>query len=106
MINFLQFFKMYFSLLASASQVILALLGVIIILGWILSFVEGISFFKALYFSFITALTIGYGDVIPCKPLGRIISVLQGITGMIFAGIMVAAAIKSLELSSQRRKKR
>jgi len=93
MINVLKFFKTYFSLLASASQVLIALFVTVVILGAVISIVEKINFWDAQYLSFITALTIGYSDLTPHTPLGKIISILLGIAGMVFVGIMVAAAI-------------
>ncbi|RDH91245.1 MAG: hypothetical protein DIZ77_03635 [endosymbiont of Seepiophila jonesi] len=43
--------------------------------------------------SFITAMTIGYGDFTPKKPLSRLLAILLGIIGVIFTGIIVAAAV-------------
>ncbi len=97
MINVLEFLKTYFSLLASAIQVLFSLFITVVLLGAIISIVEKIDFWDAQYFSFITALTIGYGDVTPHTLLGKVMSILLGIIGMIFIGIMVAAAIKSIE---------
>lgn len=97
MINVLEFLKTYFSLLASAIQVLFSLFITVVLLGAIISIVEKIDFWDSQYFSFITALTIGYGDVTPHTLLGKVMSILLGIIGMIFIGIMVAAAIKSIE---------
>ena len=104
MINVLKFFKIYFSLLASAIDVLLSLFAAVVLLGAIMSIVEKIDFWTAQYFSFITALTIGYGDITPHTPLGKAVSILLGIIGMIFTGIMIAAAIKSLEKISLERR--
>lgn len=97
MINVGGFFKVYFLLLAQAYQVLISLLIAIVLLGYTISIVEGKSFWEAQYFAFITALTIGYGDITPHTPLGKFISILLGISGMVFSGILIAAAIKSLE---------
>jgi len=57
---------------------------------------EDISFGKALYFSFITGLTIGYGDVVMKTPAGQVLSVLIGLTGIIFTGVIVAVAVETV----------
>jgi len=92
-----KFFEIYISLIVYASPILMFLFIIVIILGGVLSIVENIDFGNALYLAFITALTIGYGDLTPHTNLGKIISILLGTVGMIFVGIMVAAAIKSLE---------
>ncbi len=100
MINVLKFFRIYFSLLIAAIQVWGILFIVIIILAFVLSMVEQMSLGDALYLSFITILTVGYGDIVPHSFAGKIISIMLGFIGMIFMGIFVAAAIKSLEKAS------
>ncbi len=100
MINLWKFFKIYVSLIASAIMILLVLLAVILLLGYIFHLEENIKLGKALYFSFITVLTIGYGDITPHTIIGKIISILLGIIGVVFIGIMTAAAIKSLEKAS------
>jgi len=66
-------------------------------LGVVISIVEKIDFWNAQYLSFVTALTIGYGDLTPHTPFGKIICIILAIIGMVFIGIMTAAAIKSIE---------
>jgi voltage-gated potassium channel len=58
--------------------------------------VEKVSFGEALYFSFITGLTIGYGDIVPGTVIGRITSVLLGFIGILFSGVVVGIAVQSV----------
>jgi hypothetical protein len=44
----------------------------------------------------LTALTIGYGDITPKTTIGHILSVLIGLIGMIFVGLIVAIASRAL----------
>ena len=57
---------------------------------------EKVSFGKAVYFAFITGLTVGYGDIVPSTAIGQIIAVLLGLIGILFAGVVVAAAVQSV----------
>jgi voltage-gated potassium channel len=44
-------------------------------------------------------LTIGYGDIVVKTPFARLLAVLLGLIGIIFTGIMVAAALRAVERS-------
>ena len=57
---------------------------------------EKMSFGKAVYFSFITGLTVGYGDIVPATAIGRIISVVLGLTGILFTGLVVAVTVEAV----------
>ena len=46
----------------------------------------------AFYFSFVTALSIGYGDVIPVGAL-RILAVIEGIAGLLVFGCVIAKLV-------------
>jgi Ion channel len=46
----------------------------------------------AIYFSFVTALSIGYGDVIPVGPL-RILAILEGAAGLLIFGCLVSKLV-------------
>ena len=46
-----------------------------------------------LYFSFISQLTIGYGDISPTHPLGKVLSMIQGMVGAIFMGGLIASLL-------------
>lgn len=57
---------------------------------------------ETIYFCAITALTIGYGDVIPTTALGRIIAVLLGLLGLLVTGVVTAAAVHGIQVAAQR----
>ena len=50
------------------------------------------GFATAIYFSFVTALSIGYGDVIPTGPL-RILAVIEGIAGLLVFGCVISKLV-------------
>ena len=50
------------------------------------------GFGTAIYFSFVTALSIGYGDVIPIGPL-RVLAVIEGIAGLLVFGCVISKLV-------------
>jgi voltage-gated potassium channel len=50
--------------------------------GWLFALAEHYPFTTGLYWSVITAATVGYGDVIPHDPVGRLIAVAAAITAI------------------------
>jgi len=85
-----------FEILRIVSPVIGFLLLVIAGLGVAVAYVEGWTLGDGIYFAFVTALTIGYGDLTAKRTLGRIIAIMIGFSGIIFTGVMVAVAVQSL----------
>ena len=77
-------------------ELVVGLLLLIVGGGFAISVVERLTVGKALYFAFITSMTIGYGDITPETSAGRAISVAIGMIGTILTGIVVAIATRSL----------
>jgi len=48
------------------------------------------------YFSYITLMTIGYGDVTPVSAVARVLAVLEGVIGMAFTTIILATLVSIL----------
>lgn len=67
-----------------------------IILGFIVGLLEGWPWGDSLYFTFITGLTIGYGDFVPRTVVGRLLSILIGIGGILLTGLVAAVGVKAL----------
>jgi voltage-gated potassium channel len=72
----------------------------------LMSIVEGVSIGNSMYLSFITAFTIGYGDITPVTIIGRVLSVIIGLIGIIFTGLVVAIATRALVSTIQEEKKK
>ena len=62
-----------------------------------IAYLEKMPFADALYFTFITGLTVGYGDIAPVTLLGRVIAILTGLLGVIVSGLIVAVAVYALK---------
>ena len=87
----------FWQIIWRVKAVITALLLIIVIGAFLIASIEQLPLGEAVYFSFITGLTIGYGDIAPGTPAGRVISILLGINGILFTGLIVAAAVHALE---------
>ena len=72
------------------------LLVLIVGLGVVTGLVEGWSVQESVYFSFVSGLTIGYGDFAPKTLLGRGPAIANGICGMLVTALVAAIAVKAL----------
>ncbi len=71
-----------------------AFIGIFVAGAAMIAYLEKLSFGDALYFSFVTGLTVGYGDISPESVFGRVIALLLALTGMLLTGVMVATAVE------------
>ena len=71
--------------------------AVVLICAFVLSRYEDTGFEDAVYFSLITALTVGFGDITPTSRVGKMITVLLALLGLFLMGIFVAIASAALE---------
>ena len=51
------------------------------------------NFSTAIYFSFVTITTLGYGDISPAMPLARFLVYMEAIVGVFYMAILVASLI-------------
>jgi voltage-gated potassium channel len=72
-------------------QLVLMLLG-----AGTIAAVEKIPIGDAVYFAFVTALTIGYGDIVAHSVAGRVVSILLGVVGILFTGLVVSVAVHAV----------
>lgn len=62
------------------------------------------SGFTSMYFSFTTLATLGYGDITPATDIARMLTMLEGMTGTLFVGVMIARLVCLYSASGQIRK--
>ncbi len=74
------------------SGVVLAMAGTGLAIGRI----EGWRIGEALYFTFVTGLTIGYGDVTPKHLAGRLLALMIGVAGVMLTGLIAAISVQAL----------
>ena len=79
---------------------LLVFLGLVIVaLGQIVTRVEKWKLFDGLYWTLITATTVGYGDICPLKKSSKILSALIALLGLIFTGLIVAVALNTTSIA-------
>jgi hypothetical protein len=66
-------------------------------LGAVIGFLERWSVSEAIYFTFVTALTIGYGDLAPKRISSRMIALAIGFSGILLTGLVAALGVRSLQ---------
>jgi len=93
-----KFSKTFAKLFWAARAVLGALILLEVVFAMIISWIEPINFGDAVYMTFITSLTIGYGDFVPVTPLGKTICVIVAFTGMLFLGLAVAIGTQALRM--------
>ena len=76
--------------------VLSVLIAMQLALGLLTSFVEGWSVGDAVYFTFITGLTIGYGDLVPTHTLTRALAIGIGYFGLFVTGVIAAMAVYAM----------
>jgi CBS domain containing-hemolysin-like protein len=73
-----------------------ALLGLIVGLGLVVGLLEHWPIQDSIYFSFVTGLTIGYGDLAPKTLLTRTLAIVIGACGVLLTALVAAMAVKAL----------
>lgn len=94
-----EFLKVFFYGLELALPLLVFMIFIIIVVGQIVGKRESWARFDALYWSFITATTVGYGDIRPSRKSSKILSILVAFVGLIFTGIVVALALNAASIA-------
>lgn len=71
--------------------------------GVLIHFAEGMSIYDGIWWSFVTATTVGYGDISPNTPYGRIIAMILMLVGIGLIGT-VTSTITSYFLNTSQKK--
>ena len=73
------------------------LLAGIMALGAAVALLEDWPLLDGSYFSFVTSLTIGYGDLVPRRMLARVLAIVIGLLGVLLIALVAAIAVRAME---------
>ena len=97
-----KFLELFVTGLFMISPVLLFLCGIIFLIArFIYKIEKWQNYSKSLYFTFITALTVGYGNTVPSSGRGKFLSVISAFVGVVLTGVIVSVALNSVMLSWQ-----
>ena len=89
---FLALLRQFYVVWPIFSGILLAMMGS----GFIIGRIEGWRVDEALYFTFVTGLTIGYGDFTPKHLVARLLAMVIGFAGIVLTGLVAAIAVQAL----------
>lgn len=93
------FFELFFWGVYLGAPIFIALSLIITSLGLWVGKMESWKTFDSLYWAYITALTVGYGDMRPSTKISKAVSIIIAWCGILFTGLLVAVAVKSASYS-------
>ena len=97
--------RIFFAELGSGLRVVWpilsALLGGMALLGAAVGLLEGWPLGDGIYFAFVTGLTIGYGDLVPHRPISRVLAIGIGLLGVLLIALIAAIAVRAMESMSR-----
>ncbi len=99
---FAEFLRAWIRYTSYVREIIGTLLLILLLGGVLIWMNEDISFGDAIYFTFITGLSVGYGDITPETTIGKLTSVGIGIIGVLIVGLSVAIGARALTDTAKR----
>jgi len=94
------FFVALFHQLQIISPILWGIILVMVVIGLLIGHIEGWKVRDALYFTFVTGLTIGYGDLTPRHVVSRCLAVVIGFSGIVLTGLVAAVSVRALEATA------
>jgi voltage-gated potassium channel len=83
-------------MLLDAVPVLFPLVLLIVAMAILIGRREGWSLSDSIYYGFVTATTVGYGDFRPTRPASKALAIVIAYLGLIQIGIVVALAIQAV----------
>ena len=90
---FVRFYRRvkFFFEINGLKYMVVSCLVCIVLGGFGIHFVEGMNLFDGLWWSFVTATTVGYGDISPATPSGRVIAAILMLVGIGLIGSLTSS---------------
>ncbi len=79
------------------SAILIVMAGAGVVIGRI----EDWRLDEALYFTFVTGLTIGYGDLTPKHLSARVLALVIGFSGIVLTGLVAAVTVQALNATAR-----
>jgi len=76
------------------------LVGAQLALGMFIGYLENWVLGTSAYFTFVTGLTIGFGDFVPTRPITRVGAVVIGVIGILLTGLIAALGVRALQITT------
>jgi hypothetical protein len=76
--------------------VLSGLIAIVVGTGLLVGWIEGWGPWQGVYFAFVTALGIGYGDLSPTRHLTQGLAILLGVIGIAMAALLAGLAVRAL----------
>ena len=54
---------------------------------------KGLNGYDALYFSFVTLTTVGYGEITPVAPFARMLAIAEATVGTLYLAVLIARPV-------------
>ena len=96
-IFFVELFRLFHVVWPMLSGVLFAMVGP----GLLIGYIEKWRLDDALYFTFVTGLTIGYGDLTPRHVMSRVLVVVIGLAGTVLTGLVAAVSVEALRATAR-----
>lgn len=97
-----RFFKELGRELHLAWPIVSGLVGLMLVLGVVIGWIEGWSLGDSVYFTFVTGLTIGFGDLVPKVLATRVMTIGIGACGILLTAMIAAVAVSALTATRER----
>jgi voltage-gated potassium channel len=92
--------------LGDGAPLFAGLMSIIAALAIVVGWIEGWSVGDSLYYGFITATTVGYGDLHPTGGIGKFVAVVLALVGLILTGIIVGLAVEAASFTYEHSRQR
>ena len=69
--------------------------------GLVIGRIEGWGIGESLYFTYVTGLTIGYGDLTPTTVAARLLAMVLGFAGIVLTGLVAAVTVQALKTTDR-----
>ncbi|SDP88226.1 Ion channel [Phyllobacterium sp. YR620] len=98
------FFREFFRQLGVVWPILSGILLLMVGFGLVIGRIEDWQAMDTLYFTFVTGLTIGYGDLAPTHASSRLLAVGIGFCGIVMTGLIAAVSVQALIAAATARK--